>query len=124
MGSMIFLSRRAKNTKLRVTLTSSAMTKDHHTIFTLPVLLSSQAAGSRTTSWRQTEMIRLNMPLPSAWKVEDRMMLMPASRKWKQMMRRAGLPMASMASLAENRPSSLSGRNWNSRKPTSMMASA
>ena len=35
------------------------------------------------------------MPLPSAWKVEDRMMLMPASRKWKQMMRRAGLPMAS-----------------------------
>ena len=58
MGSMIFLSRRAKNTKLRVTLTSSAMTKDHHTIFTLPVLLSSQAAGSRTTSWRQTEMIR------------------------------------------------------------------
>lgn len=45
MGSMIFLSKRAKNTKLRVTLTSSAMTKDHHTIFTLPVLLSSQAAG-------------------------------------------------------------------------------
>ena len=50
MGSMIFLSRRAKNTKLRVTLASSAMTKDHHTMFTLPVWLNSHAAGISTTS--------------------------------------------------------------------------
>ena len=52
------------------------------------------------------------------------MMLMPASRKWRQMMRSAGTPMASMASLAAKKLSSLSGANWNSRKPISMMPSA
>ena len=90
----------------------------------MPVWLSSQAAGSRTTSWRQTETMRLNMPLPSAWKVEDRMMLMPASRKWKQMVRMAGMPMASIPSLAAKKLSSLSGANWNRQKPMSMMPSA
>ena len=70
------------------------------------------------------ETVRLNTPLPSAWNTELSTMPAPASRKWGQMMRSAGTPMASMASLAAKRPSSLSGRNWKMQKPTSMMHSA
>ena len=47
MGSMIFLSRRAKNTKLRVTLTSSAMTKDHHTIIHVAGLTQQPGGGQQ-----------------------------------------------------------------------------
>ena len=47
---MIFLLSCAKRAKLITTLTSSAMTKDHYTMFTLPVWLNSHAAGISTTS--------------------------------------------------------------------------
>ena len=57
---------RAIKMRLRVRLTTSAMMKDHQTIFTSPVRLSSHAAGMSTTSWRQMETVRLNTPLPSA----------------------------------------------------------
>ena len=39
-------------------------------------------------------------------------MLAPASRKCRQMMRMAGTPMASMASLAAKMPSTCRGANW------------
>ena len=124
MGAMMFLLMRAINTRLSVVLTTSAMRNAHQTIFTLPVRLSSHAIGISTTSWRQTEMMRLYTPLPNAWNTELSTMPMPASRKWGQMIRSAGMPMASMASLAAKRFSSRPGANWNTQKPMSMMHSA
>ena len=40
------------------------------------------------------------------------------------MMRKAGMPMASMASLAAKMLSTLPGANWKMQKPRNMMASA
>ena len=90
MGAMMFLLMRAINTRLSVVLTTSAMRNAHQTIFTLPVRLSSHAIGISTTSWRQTERMRLYTPLPNAWNTELSTMPMPASRKWGQMIRSAG----------------------------------
>ena len=121
---MTVLLMRAKNARLSSRLTTSAIRKAHHTLFTLPVRARSQAAGSSTTSWRHMETIRLNTPLPSAWNTDPITMPMPASKKCGQMMRSAGMPMASMASLAAKMPSTLSGKNWKMQKPISMMPSA
>ena len=51
-------------------------------------------------------------------------MLTPASKKCRQMMRMAGMPMASMASLAAKMLSTSPGANWKMQKPASMMPSA
>ena len=93
------------NARLSTQLNTSATRKAHQTQFTLPLRLSSQATGSSTASWRQIEMIRLNTPLPSAWNTDDSTTPMPASRKCSEMVRSAGTPMASMASLAAKMPS-------------------
>ena len=50
------LKERRRKKALAARLINSAMGKDHQTMFTSPVLLSSQAAGTSTTSWRRMEM--------------------------------------------------------------------
>ena len=68
--------------------------------------------------------MRLNKPLPRAWNTELSTMLVPASKKCRQMIRMAGMPMVSMAWLAENRPSTWPGKNSKMQKPSTMIPSA
>ena len=110
--------------ELRVKDISSAMGKDSQTRSRLPVRERSHAAGSSTTSWRQTETVRLYMGLPMAWQTDPAMMQNPARGKWMPMIRRAGLPMASMSGEASKRESSVPGTSSNSAKPTAMMHTA
>lgn len=112
------------NTAHSVTATSSAMGKANHTAFTLPVRLSSQAAGTSTTSWRITETDSASVPRPSAWNAEEEITLNPAIGKWMAIMRKARIPMASMVGLALNTPSSTCGKTSARIRPHSIMHSA
>ena len=98
--------------------------KANHTAFTLPVWLSSQAAGTSTTSWRITETNSASVPRPSAWNAEEEITLNPAIGKWMAIMRKARIPMASMVGLALNTPSSTCGKTSARIRPHSIMHSA
>ena len=66
----------------------------------------------------------LYMLLPRAWNTLLQTMLTAASGKVKEVMRKAGMPMAIMASEASNRRSSGTGRKKNAAQPSSMMVTA
>ena len=63
----------------------------------------------------------LRTPLPNAWKVEEDTTQKPANTKLTQMVRRAGMPMASISSEALKRLRSWPGKSSATARPTSMM---
>ena len=109
---------------VRVRLTTSAMGKLSHTSSSRPLRERRYAAGSSTTSCRQTETTRLWRGLPMAWNMDPAMMQKPARGKVTPMIRRAAGPMESISSDGEKKPSSGAGITSKSRHPTLMMAMA
>ena len=100
---------------------TSAIGNAHQQAPSPPTFARIKAAGSSTISCLSTDTARLRNPCPSAWNTEDATTENPAIKKLRLMIRRAGIPIASMSSDALKIPRSAPGKSWNTANPASIM---
>lgn len=112
-----------KSVMTRMRLTPSAITNEYQTAWR-PILLSNQAAGIRTTSWRVMLTIMDSTPSPTAWNRLISVMEMPAETKQSERMGSACSPISRMVPLALNMESSASGAKQKTSVPRAMMMTA
>ena len=109
---------------LSVMETTSASGNAHHTACIPKDIDKRYASGIRVTSCLHTEVIRLYTPLPMAWNTEPKQIQIPAGRKLRLMILRAGMPSSNISEDALKKDSNVLGANWNRRNPKPIRPSA
>ena len=102
----------------------SAIGNDHQIILTSPESESRYAAGKRTTNCLIILTNILNIPLPNAWKVEERTIQAQANTKLMLIILKAIIPISIICSDASNKRSIASGNSCITINPQSIIETA